>query len=124
MIKIFRTIDGHIHQLNEASEGCWVVLANPTATEILETANKYHIDQDDLRAPLDEEERSRIEVEDNYTLILVDIPVIEERNEKDWFGTVPLGIIISEDMNLYGLPGRDSCSGCFYGWESQEFLYL
>ena len=35
MIKIFRTIDGHIHQLNEASEGCWVVLANPTATEIL-----------------------------------------------------------------------------------------
>ena len=98
MIKFFRTIDGHIHQLNEASEGCWVVLANPTATEILETANKYHIDQDDLRAPLDEEERSRIEVEDNYTLILVDIPVIEERNEKDWFGTVPLGIIISEDM--------------------------
>ena len=98
MIKIFRTIDGHIHQLNEASEGCWVVLANPTATEILETANKYHIDQDDLRAPLDEEERSRIEVEDDYTLILVDIPVIEERNEKDWFGTVPLGIIISEDM--------------------------
>lgn len=98
MIKIFRTIDGHIYQLNEASDGCWVVLANPTATEILETANKYHIDQDDLRAPLDEEERSRIEVEDNYTLILVDIPVIEERNEKDWFGTVPLGIIISEDM--------------------------
>ena len=98
MIKIFRTIDGHIHQLNEASEGCWVVLANPTAIEILETANKYHIDQDDLRAPLDEEERSRIEVEDDYTLILVDIPVIEERNEKDWFGTVPLGIIISEDM--------------------------
>lgn len=98
MIKIFRTIDGHIHQLNEASEGCWVVLANPTATEILETANKYHIDQDDLRAPLDEEERSRIEVEEDYTLILVDIPVIEERNEKDWFGTVPLGIIISEDM--------------------------
>ena len=99
MIKIFRTIDGHIHQLNEASEGCWVVLANPTATEILETANKYHIDQDDLRAPLDEEEEHRcIQVEDNYTLILVDIPVIEERNEKDWFGTVPLGIIISEDM--------------------------
>ena len=98
MIKIFRTIDGSIHQLNEAQEGCWVVLANPTATEILEIADRYHIDQDDLRAPLDEEERSRIEVEDNYTLILVDIPVIEERNDKDWFGTVPLGIIVTDDM--------------------------
>ena len=98
MIKIFRTIDGHIHQLNEASEGCWVVLANPTATEILETANKYHIDQDDLRAPLDEEERARIEAEDNYTLILVDIPMIEERNDKDWYGTIPLGIIVTKKM--------------------------
>ena len=125
MIKIFRTIDGHIHQLNEASEGCWVVLANPTATEILETANKYHIDQDDLRAPLDEEERSRIEVEDNYTLILVDIPVIEERNEKDWtFGTVPLGIIISEDMIFTGCLEETPGSAMLHGWESPESLYL
>ena len=37
-------------------------------------------------------------MEDNYTLILVDIPVIEERNEKDWFGTVPLGIIITDTL--------------------------
>lgn len=98
MIKIFRTIDGNIHQLSEASEGCWVVLEDPTATEILEIADTYHIDQDDLRAPLDEEERSRIEVGENHTLILVDIPVIEERNEKEWFGTVPLGIIVTDDM--------------------------
>ena len=53
---------------------------------------------DDLRAPLDEEERSRIEVEDEYTLILVDIPVIEERNDKDWYGTIPLGIIVTKEM--------------------------
>ena len=51
-----------------------------------------------MRAPLDEEERSRIEVEDNYTLILVDVPMIEERNEKDWYGTIPLGIIITDKM--------------------------
>ena len=53
---------------------------------------------DDLRAPLDEEERSRIEVEDTYTLILVDVPMIEERNEKDWYGTIPLGIIVTDKM--------------------------
>ena len=98
MVKIFRTIDNNVHQINEAQEGSWIALIDPTATELVEIAEKYGIDVDHLRAPLDEEERSRIEVEDNYTLILVDIPVIEERNEKDWFGTVPLGIIISEDM--------------------------
>ena len=53
---------------------------------------------DDLRAPLDEEERARIEAEDNYTLILVDIPMIEERNDKDWYGTIPLGIIVTKKM--------------------------
>lgn len=98
MIKIFRTIDGGIHQVNEAQEGCWVAMINPTATEILEMASAYDIEQDDLRAPLDEEERSRIAVEDHYTMILVDIPIIEERNDKDWFGTIPLSIILTDDM--------------------------
>ncbi|MDY3918621.1 MAG: magnesium transporter CorA family protein [Candidatus Limivivens sp.] len=98
MIKIFRTIDGAIHQVNEAQEGCWIALINPTATEILEIANEYGIEQDDLRAPLDEEERSRIETEDNYTMILVDIPMIEERNDKDWYGTIPLSIVLTDDI--------------------------
>ena len=37
-------------------------------------------------------------MEDNYTLILVDVPVIEERNDKDWYGTIPLGIIVTSNM--------------------------
>lgn len=98
MIRIFRTLDGSIHQMQEATEGSWIALTNPTATELLEIAEKYQIETDDLRAPLDEEERSRIMVEDNYTMILVDIPIIEERNEKEWFGTIPLGIVVTKDM--------------------------
>lgn len=87
-----------MHQVEEAVEGCWVALTNPTATEIFEISNKYGIEVDDLRAPLDEEERSRIEVEDTYTLILVDTPIIEERGDKDWFGTIPLSIIVTNEM--------------------------
>ncbi len=98
MIKIYRTIDGIIHQVNEVQEGCWVALIDPTATEILEMANVYGIEQDDLRAPLDEEERSRIAVEDNYTMILVDIPVIEERNGKEWYETIPMSIVVTDDV--------------------------
>lgn len=98
MIKIFRTIDNHVHQISESQEGSWIALIDPTATELVEIADKYRINVDDLRAPLDEEERSRIEVEDDYTLILVDIPMIEERNDKDWYGTIPMGIIITDSM--------------------------
>lgn len=78
--------------------GCWIALTNPTATEIFEISEQFQIEVDDLRAPLDEEERSRIEVEDTYTLILVDVPMIEERNDKDWYGTIPLGIIVTDKM--------------------------
>ena len=97
MIRIFRTIDDSIHQINEVSEGCWVALTAPQATELLEISNQYHIDIDHLRAALDEEERSRIEVEDEYTLIIVDIPVTEERKEQEYFITIPCGIILTED---------------------------
>ena len=97
MVKIFRTIDNNVHQINEAQEGSWIALIDPTATEIVEIAEKYDIDVDHLRAPLDEEERSRIEVEDYYTLILVDIPMIEERNDKEWYGTIPMGIVVTDD---------------------------
>lgn len=98
MVRIFKTIDGSIHQVQEPQEGCWVALTNPTATEIFEISERFQIEVDDLRAPLDEEERSRIEVEDTYTLILVDIPTIEERNDKDWYGTIPLGVIVTDKM--------------------------
>ena len=98
MVRIFKTIDGSIHEIQEPQEGCWIALTNPTATEIFEISEQFGIEVDDLRAPLDEEERSRIEVEDNYTLILADVPTIEERNEKDWYVTIPLGIIVTQKM--------------------------
>ena len=98
MIRIFKTEDGAMHEKEEMQPGCWIALTNPTASEIIDIADTYQIDPDHLRAPLDEEERSRIEVEDEYTLILVDIPSIEERNGKDWFVTIPLAIITTKDV--------------------------
>ena len=78
MIRIFKTEDGAMHEKEEMEPGSWIALTNPTASEILEIADACQIDPDHLKAPLDEEERSRIEAEDEYTLILVDIPSIEE----------------------------------------------
>lgn len=98
MIRIFKTEDGAMHEKEEMQPDCWIALTNPTASEIIDIADTYQIDPDHLRAPLDEEERSRIEVEDEYTLILVDIPSIEERNGKDWFVTIPLAIITTKDV--------------------------
>ena len=98
VVRIFKTIEGAIHQIQEPQEDCWIAMTNPTATEIFEMSERFGIEVDDLRAPLDEEERSRIEVEEEYTLVLVDIPSIEERSGKDWFVTIPLAIIMTNDV--------------------------
>ena len=65
MIQIFMTENGTVHQKDEPQAGAWIALTDPTATEILEVSQRYGIDPDHVRAPLDEEERSRIEVEDS-----------------------------------------------------------
>lgn len=100
MIKIFKTYEetGITEQLDKIERESWVAITAPSATEILKISKEFNIDIDDLKAPLDEEERSRLEKEDDYTMILVDIPIIEERNEKDWYETIPLGIFITEKV--------------------------
>jgi len=98
MIEIFKTYEDGTRQINSIEQGCWVVMTDPSATELLEISESCHIDIDHLRAPLDEEERSRIEVEDDYTLILVDIPTMEERNNKGRYVTIPLGIVVAKDV--------------------------
>lgn len=100
MIKIFKTFEetGITEQLDTIERESWVAITAPSATEILKISKEFNIDIDDLKAPLDEEERSRLEKEDDYTMILVDIPIIEERNEKDWYETIPLGIFITEKV--------------------------
>lgn len=98
MIEIFKTYEDGTRQINSIEQGCWVVMTDPSATELVEISEACHLDIDHLRAPLDEEERSRIEVEDDYTLILVDIPTMEERNNKDRYVTIPLGIIVAKDV--------------------------
>ncbi|MDF2590002.1 MAG: magnesium transporter [Anaerocolumna sp.] len=98
MIQILKTYEDGIRQIDGIEQGCWVVMTDPSATELLEISEACHIDIDHLRAPLDEEERSRIEVEEDYTLILVDIPTSEERNNKDRYVTIPMGIVVAKDV--------------------------
>ena len=73
-------------------------MVNPSQEEALKVAERFNIDIQDLRAPLDVEETSRIDVEDDYTLILVDIPTQEERNNKSYYVTIPLGIIVTDEV--------------------------
>lgn len=98
MIRIFKTQNGLTRQIEEKEEGCWIALTNPTEQELLEISSRYEIDADDLRAAMDEEERPRIQIEEQYTMILVDAPTIEVRNKTEWYVTIPMSIILTKDI--------------------------
>ncbi len=98
MIRYFKTDNQRIHEENKVTDGVWVQMIQPTLEECEKIADLVNVDIEDLQAALDEEESSRIELQDGYTLILVDIPTTEIRHEKQTYTTIPLGIILSQDV--------------------------
>ena len=93
MLKYFKTDDQIIHEEEKLCDGCWVRMINPTQEECEYIAEQLMVDIEDVQAALDPEESSRIELQDGYTLILVDIPATEVRHKKHVYTTIPLGII-------------------------------
>ena len=96
MIKIYLTQNGKLEAIDKPQKGCWISLIHPNEKELSEIEQKYKIESDDLRAALDEEEASRITKEDDYSMVLVDIPTIEDDNGKNRFSTIPMGIILAK----------------------------
>jgi magnesium transporter len=98
MVKYFRTDNQIIHEEERMGDGVWAQMINPSQQECEEISEMLNVDIDDIKAALDEEESSRIELQDGYTLILVDIPAAEIRHEKQMYTTIPLGIILAQDV--------------------------
>lgn len=97
MLKIYRTDNGILTEQEEITEGVWIDLTAPTMDETARLSKRFGIDLVDVRAALDDEESSRVDLEDGYTLILVDIPFEEVRNNRKAYTTIPLGILIVAD---------------------------
>ncbi|EHI74559.1 magnesium/cobalt transport protein [Streptococcus criceti] len=97
MKQMFLSANNQLSEIETFEPGAWINLVNPSQEESVRLAEAFNIDITDLRAPLDAEESSRISVEDNYTLIIVDVPTQEDRNGKSYYVTIPLGIVVTED---------------------------
>lgn len=97
MIRYYKSIDSKLEKLKSFEDGCWVNLVEPTPSEIKEISEMFNIDIENIKAALDEEERSRIDIEDNHTLILIDIPIDESDASSTHYSTIPLGIILLEN---------------------------
>ena len=96
MITIYKSNeDSEMIEVKEPDEGCWIQVCHPTGEELEYLAEITDIDPDDLKAPLDIEERSRLELENDYRMVLVDIPF---HDEEDHYETMPLGIYLTKKL--------------------------
>lgn len=96
MIELFKTIDGQICQIESFEEGTWINLVSPTDEELNFLTENLKIDQNFIKSALDEEESSRIESEDNQTLIIIDVPIAQKDKSAIIYSTIPLSIILTD----------------------------
>lgn len=101
MLKIYNTDleTNKIEEIKEFKKGSWISLVNPSEIEIKKVCESVNIQEDFIRDALDFEEKARIDKEDDdgTTLFVVDVPIIEKREENDIYSTMPLGMIVVRD---------------------------
>lgn len=98
-MQIFRTKGQHLVEVDSICEGAWVHLEKPTDDEVDFICRELTISEDMVRAALDDEERARIETEDENLLVVMDVPVaILEDDGTYSYGTVPIGIVMTENV--------------------------
>ncbi len=98
MLEIFKTFEnGELKKNDEFEKGCWINLFSPTLEELDRTEKALGILPNFIRDPLDDEEKPHIDVEDDQTLIVVDIPYVYEEDGAQIYETMPMGIIVTED---------------------------
>jgi len=95
MLTIHKTVDGKMQKLDSIQENCWINLTYPSEDELNTVATALDLEPTFLRAALDEEESSRIDSEDDQTLIIIDVPWMEQQNAVV-YSTLPMGIILAQ----------------------------
>lgn len=97
MLTILNTEEDITLKTDTISKGCWISLSAPSNQEVLTIADNLKIDLKDIRSALDSDEVSRLEKEDTYTLLLIDIPTVILRNQRAIYTTIPLSVIYSKE---------------------------
>jgi magnesium transporter len=96
MIKI-RIQEGRAFQeISHVKDGCWVDARQVRHDELERLETDFGVDKELLTDIMDSDELSRVEYEEDYTALIVRLPVFDPGYEVSYF-TVPLGIIIFKD---------------------------
>lgn len=98
MLKIFKSFGGY-NEIPQAEKGCWINVVQPSQIEINRLQDEFNMPADLVRDILDVDERPRYEVDEDWSLIILRIPVENPNNGVPYY-TLPLGIFRSNDVTI------------------------
>lgn len=97
MLRAYKHNENHILceiPLEQLEKGSWINCAAPDTAELTKLNELTGIPVDSLQTALDREERSHVELEDDYIFVVVNTPVVLET---DAYDALPLGIFITKN---------------------------
>jgi magnesium transporter len=100
MVKYYDKTDNRLRELEGPQPGCWVNISPPFSHEELEEVSQlFDAPLDFLTDSLDLDERSRYEREEDVRFILLNSPILNEKEDENdaIYITVPIGILITLD---------------------------
>jgi len=97
MYDIFKATSDGLVIVSEFEKNCWVRVSGPTSEEIDLLSDTFVVPPAFLTDPLDVDERARIEIEEDVTLIVIRIPSSRAEDIDIPYTTIPLGIVLTGD---------------------------
>lgn len=92
MLHIYKTTENGLEQIESMANGAWVNVINPTPEEIEKLVN-WGMESEYIQYSLDIDEMPRMERDEDYTFILLRIPIHQPESDIP-YTTVPLSMMI------------------------------
>mgnify|MGYP001614404025 CR=1 FL=1 len=108
MINFYKTINNALIEIDKIEPGCWVSVVEPTQDEVKMLIEDYKLDSGFVKSSLDEEESSRVEIEETQTLLIVDGPIVDKQSDDTiQYFTMPMGIILTQS-NVFTISSKEN----------------
>lgn len=98
MIKFYKNLGG-LEEISTMEKGCWIKVTQPTSDEVEKIVNDFKLPLDSIQDILDTDEMPRLEFEDDYSLVIMRIPVESTLDGIPYY-TIPLGIFLINGYTL------------------------
>lgn len=96
MIRYWKKEGATLSAVDGPGKGVWIDVREASRDDLAILEKEYGVLPEHLQDLLDVDERSRIEKEDDYTMVILRLPMYDPRFEVEYF-TAPVGIIMFKD---------------------------